>query len=302
MSLTSTSDAILVESDAPEAVSWGAIIAGAIAAFGVTLVLAALGTGMGLSAISPWANSGVSVTTFAISTAIWLVVMQWLASAIGGYLAGRLRLRSPETLPDDAYFRDTAHGLLAWALATVMIALVFGSSIGGLISGGTQLAGSVMRGAASGATQAIGSGASSLPTAYFVDSLFRPGQTANAPATATTASAGTADANGSFGDMKAEATQILATDLANGSWTAPDKAQLAHLIAVHTNMSDADAQHRVDEVLAQIDAAKLKAQQAADSARKAALSFAIMTALSLIIGAFIASVCGALGGHLRDEA
>jgi len=301
MSLSSTSDAILLEADAPESVSWGAIIAGAVAAIALTLVLAVLGTGLGLSAISPWRGLGVGVTTFAVSSAIWLIVMQWLASAMGGYLAGRLRVRSAATSPDEAYFRDTAHGLLAWALATALVAGLLGSSVGSLISGGTSAASSIVGGVASGASRAAGQGASSLPTAYYVDSLFRPGQTAAASSAGTTPP-NAPDAAGSFSSIKAEATQILSTGIATGNWSAPDKAQLAHLIAVHTGMTDADAQHRVDEVIAQVDAAKVKLQQAADTARKAGLTFAIMTALALVIGAFIASAAGALGGHLRDEA
>jgi hypothetical protein len=294
MSLSSTSDAILLEADEPEGISWGAIIAGAVAAFGLTIVLTALGAGLGLSALSPWSQRGVSATTFAVSGAIWLIITQWLASAMGGYLAGRLRVRNASTLPDDSYFRDTAHGLLSWAVATLIVVILLGSSIGSLISGGASTLSTVAGGAASGAGQA----ASSLPTTYYVDSLFRPGQNAATPGANPSAS----DADGSFASMKAEATQIMTTDLATGTWSAPDKMQLAHLIAVHTGMSDTDAQHRVDDIITEVNSAKTKLQQAADSARKAGLTFALMTALSLAIGAFISSAAGALGGHLRDEA
>lgn len=300
MSLSST-DTVLIDAEEPEAVSWAAIIAGAIGAFALTLALAALGTGLGLSAISPWEHQSVGLTTFAVSSAVWLVIMQWLSSAMGGYLAGRLRVRSPATTRHEAYFRDTAHGFLAWAVSSLLVAILLGSSIGSVISGGASAIETAVGGAASGATQAATnrasqSGGSGLPTAYYVDMLFRPGQTASAPSAAP----GTPGTE-TYAEDQAEATQIIMRDVTTGDWSNGDKAQLAHLIAMHTGMSDADAQHRVDDVMGQINAAKVKLQQAADSARKATLTFAIMTALSMAIGAFIAAASGALGGRLRDE-
>lgn len=80
------------ESEQP-AVSWAAVIAGALGAASLSLVLLLLGSGLGLSLVSPWASAGVGAATFAVSTAIWLVVTQWLSSAFGGYLAGRLRTK-----------------------------------------------------------------------------------------------------------------------------------------------------------------------------------------------------------------
>ena len=101
-------------------VSWPAIAAGAIAAAAMTLVLLAFGAGMGFSAVSPWGNSGISTSTFQISTALYLMVVALLASALGGYVAGRLRTRWVGVHTHEVFFRDTAHGFLAWALATVI--------------------------------------------------------------------------------------------------------------------------------------------------------------------------------------
>src|ERR1700675_1363156 len=75
------------------AVAWGAIIAGAFGIASIGLMLVALGSGFGLASVSPWPNSGVSATTFGVMTAIWLIVVQWVSSALGGYLAGRLRTK-----------------------------------------------------------------------------------------------------------------------------------------------------------------------------------------------------------------
>src|SRR3954451_24815719 len=98
-------------------VSWGAIAAGAIAACAITMLLLAFGTGLGLSVVSPWAGSGVSATTFKIGTGLYLIVIAMLASSIGGYIAGRLRSGWDGVHGDEVYFRDTAHGFIAWALA-----------------------------------------------------------------------------------------------------------------------------------------------------------------------------------------
>src|SRR5262245_60502033 len=73
--------------------SWPAIIAGAFGAAAISLILVALGAGLGLASVSPWTNGGVSATTFTVMTGVWFVVIQWLASALGGYVTGRLRTK-----------------------------------------------------------------------------------------------------------------------------------------------------------------------------------------------------------------
>src|SRR6185503_11977701 len=94
------------ESSAP-AVSWGPIIGGALTAAAATLLLMFLGSGLGLTMVSPWSSQGVSLTTFAVSTAVWLVVVQWISAGLGGYLAGRLRTKWVGVHTDEVYFRDT---------------------------------------------------------------------------------------------------------------------------------------------------------------------------------------------------
>ena len=175
-----------VESSA-SGVEWAAITAGALAAVGVSIILFTLGSGLGLAGANPWSFVPQAVATFTIGAGIWLIVMQWLSSALGGYLAGRLRKKWVGVRTDEVFFRDTAHGLLAWALATAIVALLF----------------------------TLGSAAVAGSAAVVRD--------------------------------------------------------------------------------AQVSA------EAAEQARKAAASFSILTALSLIIGAFIGSVAGALGGYHRDE-
>lgn len=284
-------------SASPSAVSWAAIFVGAFAAAALSLVLFILGTGLGLTMVSPWEWEGASATTFAVSTAIWLVVMQWLSSGVGGYLAGRLRTKWSGLNADESFFRDTAHGFMAWAVATLFITWLLSSALSSAVSGGASAIGSV----AGGAAQATATAASSemadsgaSPTDYFVDVLFRPG---NAGTTATGAPTGTPE---NAADVRSEAVRILVTSATSGEVAAPDRTRLAELVSARTGMPQAEAEQRVDEVLARIDAAATQAREAADTARQAGMMLAFMTVLSFIVGAFVASAAGALGGRQRD--
>ena len=250
-----------------------------------------LGAGLGLTAVSPWAGSGASLTTIAVSTAIWLVVVQWLSSGLGGYLTGRLRTKWVAVHTDEVFFRDTAHGFLAWALATLLIVGVMGSALSSVLGTAVQATATVTSGAALGATSNVQREDATSASGYFVDLLFRPADPARLSAT------------GAEGQQAstAEATRILASSAVGGEMTQDDKTYLAQLVAARTGLSEADAQARVDGVLQRINDAKTKAKEAADAARKAGITFSLLSALSLIIGAFIASVAAAYGGRQRDE-
>lgn len=277
------------------AVSWGPIVAGAFAASTLTFILMLLGSGLGLSMVSPWSGSGVGITTFAVSTAVWLVVVQWLSSGVGGYLTGRLRTKWVGIHTDETYFRDTAHGFLAWALATLLVVGVLGSALSAALGTGVQAASTVASGLATGASNAVTSSTAGSTagdaTSYFVDSLLRPADPAKLAAPGAEGNAAAA----------AQASRILIAGAAAGQMSGEDKTYLSQLVAARTGLSEADAKARVDAVLAKVDDAKVKAQQAADTARKASATFALIGALSLVIGAFIASAAAALGGRQRDE-
>jgi hypothetical protein len=266
-------------------VSWGAVIAGAFAIAAIALILLALGSGLGFASISPWYNSGPSATTFGVVAAVWLIVAQWISSAFGGYLTGRLRTKWVGLHTDEVYFRDTAHGFLAWAIAAVVMAAALSSAVSSLV-------GSVARGAGSVAAAAQGAGAAAAqsstdPTGYLVDTLFRSDHP---------------EANGSPQEVRAEATRIIASGLSSGDVPAADKTYLAQLVAGRTGISQADAEKRVSDVIAKAKDAELKARQAADAARKVAATAAFFTAFSMLIGAFIAAVAATIAGHRRDEA
>ena len=269
-----------VESSA-SGVTWAAVIAGAFVAGAVSMLLLALGSGIGLASVSPWSGSGASATTFTVSAAIWLIIVQWLSSGLGGYFAGRLRTKWSGVHTHEVFFRDTAHGLLTWAVAAVIGVGVLSSAVSSLVSGGAHMAAGVASSVAQGSTQGAAAN-----TDYFVDTLFRSDRP---------------DQNASNGEVHAEAGRILATGLGNGDVLAADKTRLAQLVAARTGLSQPDAQKRVDDVLAQEQVAEAKARQAADAARKAASSLAFFTFFSMLIGAFIASAAAAIGGRQRDE-
>src|SRR6187401_429584 len=137
------------------AVSWAAVLAGAVGAAALSLVLFLLGTGLGLAAASPWAGEGISGSTAGVSTIIWVTVVQLLASVLGGYLAGRLRTRWVTVHTNEVFFRDTAHGFLAWAVATLLMATLLSSAIGSLVTTGVKATSAVAGTAVAAAGSAV---------------------------------------------------------------------------------------------------------------------------------------------------
>lgn len=253
------------------AVSWGAILAGAVASCALTLVLLSFGTGVGFAVVSPWGRSGVSTTTFEIGTGLYFIVMAMISSAIGGYLAGRLRTKWTGLHTDEVYFRDTAHGFLAWALASVLGAIVLASPatslLGGAVSGTTQ--------AAANSTQSAG------PMDGYVDTLLR----SDTPAAQNSANPT---------DSRGELVRLFTTSFHNGGdLNAADRSYVAKVVSARTGLSQADADKRVSDVTNQI-------KSDLEKARKAAMQIAIWLTLSLFIGALSAALAAMEGGGLRD--
>ena len=259
-------------------VSWGAVIAGALTAAALTLLLASLGVGLGLSAISPWSNEGVSATTFKIGTGVYLVAVAMLSSAIGGYVAGRLRTKWVDLNDHEIYFSDTAHGLIVWALATVLMA----SALGGAMT-------HILAGASAGLAPAAATAAPADPTETYVDALLRA-EPAQASPTNPQASA-----QGDNANVRRELGRIIAPALARGGdVAAADRTYAAKVVAARTGLSQTDAEKRVSDVTAQ-------AKKAADDARRNAASMALWFAAAMLAGA-VASMLGATdGGLLRDS-
>lgn len=274
--MNSPMNTAVVAQEANTGVAWDAVAAGAVAAAAFTVLLVALGAGLGFSAISPWSDSGLSAGGFRTATGIYLVLISIMASAIGGYMAARLRTRFIGLHDNEVYFRDSAHGFIAWAFATVLTATALGAAL-------THIA----NGAASGLTTAD---PQSNPQAVYVDKLFRSSNP-SAPAAATSVAPQSAP-NGAT--PRAEVLRLWTASFARNKDLAPDdRAYVARLVAAQTGLSQDDAQKRVDQVVTE-------EKTALDQARRGAAKLSFWLAAALLFGAFAASLAAVEGGMLRD--
>jgi hypothetical protein len=266
----SFSDPVRKHSDAHSSgVSWAAVAGGAFVSAALALIMLALGAGFGLSSVSPWSNVGASASTVGTAALIWLVFTELVASAMGGYLAGRLRTKWATIHTDEVYFRDTANGLLSWAVAVVITAAFLASSAAAMVGGSAQMA----------AAETAGAAKSADPNAYFVDSLFRSDR---------------ASLETNNGVNQAEAGRIFANALRLKDIPVADKTYLAQMIAAKTGLSQSDAEKRVSDVIGE-------ARQAMDAARIAAAHVLFWIFLALLVGAFSASLAATWGGRQRDH-
>lgn len=290
------------------AVSWSAVIAGALAAIAVSIIVIALGSGIGLSLASPFSASP-SAETLTIMGAVWLVFAQAIGFATGGYLAGRLRTNPGRFHTSEVKFRDGANGLIVWAIGVVVTSLV-------LVAAADKVGSAAANAASTGAAALSTAGAANQAPSinYYTDSLLRtPPQASTAAAggtsggTAATGSgageSGAANANsgatnGNGNVQRQEINRILLTALSPSGMSNDDRTYLAQLVSARTGMSTDQAQQRVDDV---VNRAKANATQVADAARKAAEYFSFWTFMSLLFGAVCAALGGVLGGELRDE-
>ncbi len=272
-----------VESEV-SAVSWPAIVAGGLTAVATTLILLMIGAGLGFSSVSPWTGEGVSATSLAIGTVVWLIVVQWLSSGVGGYVAGRLRTSWTGVHRDEVFFRDTVHGLLAWALATMISVALLSSAVGTIIGAGARGVGAVSEGAMHTATAAIGP-----VSQYDLDALMRPAQVGAVPRDATAM------------DVAPEVMRIIANGISIGDVPPAERAYLSQIVATRAGISQDDARQRVDQTIERGRQAAVHAREVAETARKTAAKVALFGALAMLIGAFVASAAAAFGGQLRDE-
>jgi predicted acylesterase/phospholipase RssA len=197
-----------------------------------------------------------------------------LASSIGGYLAGRLRSRWIGVHSDEVYFRDTAHGFIAWAFASVLGAILLASPATSVISGS---AAGLSQGAATAAGQSSG------PMDGYVDTLMR----------SDTPASGAQNASGG-NDSRGEMVRLFTSSFRSGSeLKLADRDYISKVVAARTGLSQADADKRVNEVVTQ-------AKADIDATRKATAQLAFWLTASLLLGAFCASLAATEGGGLRD--
>src|ERR1700742_4053316 len=249
-------------------VSWGAVVAGAAAACALTLLLLSLGAGLGFAVVSPWGSRGVSSTSFEIGTGLYFIVMAMISSGLGGYLAGRLRRSSIGLETAEVQFRDTAHGFLAWAVASVVGAVLLASPASTLIGS-----------ALSGASQVAATSGQASPVDSYADMLLRSDNRADQQ---------------QLSEARGEIARLITTSFRDGNdVNAADRVYLVKLVSSRTGLSQSDAEKRVNDVVTQ-------AKTDLDKARKTAMQTAIWLTLSLFIGAFCAALAALEGGGLRD--
>jgi hypothetical protein len=300
MTFPATTDTIIVSeprgSDTHHAyVDIPAILAGIVLASAIALVMLAFGSAIGLSFANFHGGTGVSAVWIAIAAASWLLWVEISSFMAGGYIAGRLRRRVHDATEHESDVRDGAHGLLVWAGALIIGALLAFGGISATLSTIGNVASTATSAVATAAGPAAGAAASKSsfdPMAYLTDTLLRPSATATAPA---------GNPALSHDDTVAETGRILANGAISGSISDDDKAYLAQLVSRSTGLSADDAKKRVDSVLANIDAAKAKAADAAENARKTAVLAAFLAAASLLVAGAAAYWAAMMGGNHRDK-
>ena len=301
------------------AVSWGAIFAGAAGAAALSLILLMLGTGLGLSSVSPWVHAGISAKSLGVSTIIWITFTQLTAAALGGYLAGRLRTKWLSVPIDEVHFRDTAHGFLAWAVASLFTAALLTSTISALLSSTADGAIAALNSPHSGSAKRGVEQFERGGMRYQLDKLFRqPIVTSTDPVVEPIsqdfsdegAHRVLAKANRAGLRSYAEVSRIFANAqlrAALGSKTLPadDLNYVTGLVEQRTGLSQAEAEKRVRDsyILTQTQAEELKASAKllADQTRKAAAHASLWLFISLLIGAFVASLAATIGARHRDD-
>lgn len=313
----------VITDDVGSAVSWGAIFAGAAVAAAMSLILLLLGMGFGLSSVSPWSFEGVSAETFGWTTIAWISFTSLFASGLGGYIAGRLRRRWVAAHGDETFFRDTAHGFVAWAVATLFTAAALTSAVGAIVGTGAKAGASLAGGLAGTAVTAGAAGVAGMASeggdgaadtvGYYVDRLLRSGSaTPAAPAPTDAPADATSISQAAPPVMRApetaaardEVTRIIATSLRNGELSAEDTTYLAQTVAARSGLTVQEAEARVRDAQTQLQAALAQAEttakEAADAARKAAAYASLWLFITLLMGAFAASLMATFGGRQRD--
>ena len=302
------------------AVSWGAIFAGAAGAASLSLILLMLGVGLGLSSVSPWMSSGMGMKALGVSTIVWIIFTQLTAAALGGYIAGRMRTRWQNVPVDEVHFRDTAHGFLTWSVATLFTAALLTSTISAVL-GGT--AATTLSALSSPLSNPVKHGVEDLATGgirYQLDKLFRTTSTgfdasrtvnpndAAVPMPTPIRTQRMLDRENKL--AIAEVGRIFAHTQskdagANTELSKDDLTYVTSLVERQTGLSFSDAENRVINSyafgLAQAAEFETAAKLIADKTRKSATHASLWLFISLLIGAFIASLSATLGAKHRDD-
>lgn len=278
---TAARETIAVTGDDRSYVDWGAILAGAVLAAALSLILLTFGSAIGLGIASPLPGEGVSVFWFTVAAALWLLWVQVSSFMAGGYLAGRLRRRVGDGKPDEVDMRDGSHGLLVWATGTLVGAVMLVSGIMSAAQTTAQVVGGAVETAASAAA-----GASDDVSAYLTDTLFRAEQQAGSQAALR---------------ARDEIGRIVTRAVANGELAREDRDYVAGVVASQTGLEPEEVESRIDATIQQIEVWQEEALEAADTARRAGVMAAFLTAATLLVSAAAAYFAATIGGRHRDE-
>jgi hypothetical protein len=321
--------AVVTPDEKSSYLDWPAVIAGIVVAAAISILLLAFGAAVGLSFTDFQPGEGVSPVWLAIAAGIWLIWVHVSSFMAGGYLTGRMRRRHGDATEHEVDVRDGLHGIVVWGGALVLGAFIAASGFG---AAANMLGGAVSTAASAASNVASDVAEDQDPTAYFVDTLFRPAATAEAPAEAATTeepaatepagTAGTlaaprsttaatpvvvaepavaATSSGVDDAARAEAGRILARNAVSGEWPEGDRTRLVQLVAAETAMTEEEASARVDEVVANVESTRTQAEDAAETARVTSVVAAFLTAAALLVSAIGAYWAAQKGGQHRDE-
>ncbi|MDB5614920.1 MAG: hypothetical protein JWQ22_2573 [Devosia sp.] len=262
-------------------VDWPAIIAGIVLASAISLVLISFGSAVGLNFLDFGYGDGPNPIFVGIAAATWFLWVQISSFMAGGYLTGRLRRRHFDADEHESDLRDGAHGLLVWAGAAILGAMI---AVGG-IGAAANAVGNVAATATTAASNVTEGAADAVdPNAYFIDTMFRTTQPVDAEA-----------ARGEAGRIFAQAA------LGDGAVADADRTYLASVVAANTGIPQPEAEARVDQAITSVEEARQTAVEAARIARNTAIIGAFLIAASLLVSAIGAFWAAQKGGNHRDE-
>jgi len=249
--------------------NWTPAILGALVATALSSILVAFGAtvGLGISSTAPtWRDASAALW---LLSGLYLIIQAALSFGMGGYIAGRTSVGLTAADAAEVEHRDGLHGLAAWAVAVVL-----GVALAALL-------GSATLSRSNGNAVASRTSVAEPLLSYELDRLFRPARRA--------------PANVEYSQERAEAGRILLTSSSHSGMSSEDRAYLVQLVAANTGLAGADADRRVDAVIASSEAAISKS-------RRSSVILAFSVAAALLMGAVIAWAAAGIGGRHRDGA
>jgi hypothetical protein len=277
------------------AVDWGAIIAGSVLAAALSFVLLTFGAGLGLSLSSPGSGEDISVLSFVMSAGVWLLAVQLVSFMAGGYLAGRLRMPAGNATSEEVDLRDGSHGLMVWAIGTLLGAVLLASGLAGAAQTAASALGSTAENVASATSRLMPEDADA---AYLADTLLRDGTGATSEEggqAADGASGGTATAN-----LRQIVTRVVERAIATGELPDVDRQYLAGVVAEATGLDQGRVEERIGRLVEQTTELRAEAVAQAEAARQWSVMAAFLTAAALLISAAGAYLAATYAGRQRD--